>query len=141
MNDNPSRARLAQRLIAIAAIAFGLVTVLAGGRVLGGADPGYVVFRPLLVFNTTMGVVYAAAGILTWRSVVLGKRASLAIFVLNLLVLAGIGYVFAAGGAVAVESLRAMAFRTGLWLILFLGLAWLARRSGPGEADVITRRA
>ena len=44
-----------RRAIALAAGAFGLVTVVAGTRVLTGTDPGYVVFRPLLVFDTFMG--------------------------------------------------------------------------------------
>lgn len=133
MTMTDPRSRLARGIIAFAAIAFGLVTIVAGGRVLGGADPGYVVFRPLLVFNTTMGFVYAAAGIVTLRSAAVGRLAALAIFVLNLIALAGIGYVYAAGGAVAVESLRAMAFRTGVWLILLLGLVWLAHRSGSAR--------
>lgn len=133
MNMTHPRSRLAQRIIAFVAIAFGLVTILAGGRVLGGADPGYVVFRPLLVFNTTMGFVYVAAGIVMLRSAPLGRLAALSIFVLNLVALAGIGFVYAAGGAVAVESLRAMAFRTGIWLILLLGLVWLVHRSGSAR--------
>jgi hypothetical protein len=33
-----------QALVALIAALFGLVTVFAGGRVLAGADPGYLVF-------------------------------------------------------------------------------------------------
>jgi hypothetical protein len=111
------------------ASAFGVATVIAGGRVLAGADPGYVVFRPLLIFNTAMGVAYLAAGIITWRSLERGRVAAAAVFFLNLVVLGAIGYLYAAGGAVAVESIRAMAFRAGVWLVLFLGLAWLNRQT------------
>ena len=63
-----------RRILAFVAIAFGLLTVFAGGRVLAGADPGYVVFRPLLVFNFAMGFVYVAAGVAALRSAELGKR-------------------------------------------------------------------
>lgn len=35
-------------VLAFIAILFGIATIFAGGRVLLGADPGYVVFRPLL---------------------------------------------------------------------------------------------
>ena len=42
---------------------FGLV---AGGRVLLGGDPGYVVYLPLLVFNTAMGVAYLFTGVRAW---------------------------------------------------------------------------
>ncbi len=121
--------RLIQNILALVAILFGLVTVFAGGRVLLGADPGYIVFRPLLIYNTVMGFAYIAAGATAWRSVVRGRQAAGAIFVLNLLVLAGIGALYATGDSVAVESVRAMTLRTVVWLALFVGFAWLVRRS------------
>jgi hypothetical protein len=118
-----------RRLLAFVAIAFGLLTVVAGGRVLAGADPGYVVFRPLLVFNFAMGFVYVAAGVAALRSAELGKRAAGAILLLNLLVLATIAYLCSGGSPVAIDSVRAMSFRTAVWLGLFLGQAWLIRRT------------
>ena len=123
-----------QRILGFVAVAFGLATIVAGGRVLGGADPGYVVFRPLLLFNTAMGGVYVAAGIVALRSLARGKRAAAGIFLLNLLVLGIIGYLYVAGSAVAIDSIRAMTFRTGVWLVLFLGLTWLDRgRHAPAN--------
>ena len=122
------------RILGFVAVAFGLATIVAGGRVLGGADPGYVVFRPLLLFNTAMGGVYVAAGIVALRSLASGKLAAAGIFLLNLLVLGIIGYLYVAGSAVAIDSIRAMTFRTGVWLVLFLGLAWLDRgRHAPAN--------
>ncbi|MDO8631094.1 MAG: hypothetical protein Q7R41_11440 [Phycisphaerales bacterium] len=121
--------RLGQRILAFVATVFGFATVVAGGRVLAGADPGYVVFRPLVIFNTAMGVAYVASGIITLRSLGRGKFAAATIFVLNLLVLGVIGYLYSAGSAVAIDSIRAMTFRTGVWLALFLGLAWLGQVS------------
>lgn len=47
-----------QKILALAALFFGLATIVAGVRVLTGADPGYLVFRPLLVYNTVMGLMY-----------------------------------------------------------------------------------
>jgi hypothetical protein len=120
-------------VLALVAIVFGVMTIVAGTRVLGGADPGYIVFRPLLIYNTAMGLAYVAAGVVAWRNLVAGKRAAAAIFLLNLLVLGTIAYLYTAGSAIAVESLGAMAFRTIVWLLLFLGLAWAGRRSNvPG---------
>lgn len=110
-----------RRILAFVAIAFGILTIVAGGRVLAGADPGYVVFRPLLVFNFAMGFVYVAAGVAALRSAALGKRAAGAIFALNLLVLVAIAVLYAAGAAVAIDSVRAMSLRTAVWLGLFLG--------------------
>ena len=129
MSSSRPSVRLGHGIPAFVATAFGLATVVAGGRVLAGADPGYVVFRPLLIFNTAMGVAYLAAGIITWRSLDKGKFVAGTIFVLNLLALGIIGYLYAGGSAVAIDSLRAMTFRTLVWLVLFVGLALLGRKS------------
>ena len=119
--------RILQGILAAVAVLFGAATLLAGGRVLLGSDPGYEVFRPLLIYNTAMGLAYLAAGIAVWRSVNAGRNAAGAIFLLNLLVLVGILVTYRSGGAVAVDSLRAMTLRTVVWLVLFLGASWLVR--------------
>lgn len=128
MSDGAPKVRLLQAILAAVAILFGVATIVAGARVLGGADPGYVVYRPLVLYNTVMGVAYVAAGIVAWRSVEGGRRLAVTIFALNVLMLGVVVYLYAAGRAVAVDSVRAMAFRTVVWLALFLGLGWLARR-------------
>ncbi len=125
--------RLLQNFLALVAILFGVVTVFAGARVLLGADPGYVVFRPLLIYNTAMGFAYFAAGVLAWRSLIQGRQAAAAISMLNLLVLAAIGALFVTGGAVAVESVRAMTLRSVVWLALLVGLAWLGHKNTHAE--------
>lgn len=123
------RPLIAQRALALLAAAFGVVTLVAGTRVLAGADPGYVVFRPLLWFNTVMGVAYLAAAFAIWRDAALGRRAALAIFALNLVVLAAVTVLHVSGAAVAATSLGAMSLRTGFWLALWLALSRLARRT------------
>lgn len=129
------RPRPARMITALVAIVFGVVTVFAGGRVLLGADPGYVVLRPLLGYNTLMGVAYVIAGVLIWRSTTLGTWAAGLIFGLNLVVLVGILMVYRTGGAVAVDSLRAMTFRTVVWLVLFVAAWRLAAPGGKVPAD------
>lgn len=121
-----SRGKL-QSTIALLAVVFGVVTVAAGARVLLGADPGYTVYLPLLGFNTAMGIAYVAVGILTWRSLRVGMLSAATIFAVNLLVLAAIGYLFFTSGGVALESLKAMTFRTAVWLLFLLALAWAGR--------------
>lgn len=120
------------KVLAGIAVLFGVVTIFAGTRVLRGADPGYIVFRPLLLYNTIMGFVYAGVGVAMWRRLDFGRKGAATIFLLNLLVLGAIGIVYLSGGAVAVESLRAMTLRTGVWLLLFLGLRRLGCRNDPG---------
>jgi len=128
----PHRVRIVQILVAAVAFLFGVATLFAGGRVLLGSDPGYEVFRPLLIYNTAMGVAYLAAGITVWRSVKAGRYAAGAIFLLNLLVLVGILVIYRSGGAVAVDSLRAMTLRTVVWLVLFMAVSWLGRYRTAG---------
>ena len=125
--------RILRTIFVAVAVLFGALTLVAGSRALMGSDPGYVVFRPLLIYNTVMGLAYLAAGITLWRSVNTGRNAAGAIFLLNLVVLVGILVIYDSGGTVAVDSLRAMTLRTVVWLVLFVGASWLARRQGAGE--------
>lgn len=129
----PRSVRAVQIVVATIAVLFGVATLFAGGRVLLGSDPGYEVFRPLLVFNTTMGVAYLAAGITVWRNVHAGRYAAGAIFLLNLLVLVGILLLYRGGGAVAADSLRAMILRTVVWLVLLVAVLWIQSASRGGR--------
>ena len=119
--------KITQSVLALVATLFGLATIFAGTRVLLGSDPGYIVFRPLLIYNTAMGIVYVAAGILIWRNFKQGMYVAAAIFFLNLVVLAAIYFLYTEGSSIAVDSLRAMSLRTAVWLVLFAGLWWLNR--------------
>ena len=116
-----------QRIMATVAVVFGIVTIIAGSRVLTGTDPGYTVFQPLLVYNTLMGVAYIAGGLMIWRNLRRGKYVAASIFTLNLIVLGGIAYLYFVSDGVAVDSLRAMTLRTVVWLVLLLGSMWLGR--------------
>lgn len=132
-NPSPPDSGTRQKVLAGVAMLFGVVTIFAGTRVLTGTDPGYIVFRPLLVYNTVMGFFYVAAGIMAWRNLEQGRKAAAAIFLLNLLVLVAIGFLYRSGGAVAIESLRAMTLRTGIWLVLFVSFRRLGHRSGTSR--------
>ena len=116
-----------QRVMAAVAVVFGIVTIIAGSRVLTGTDPGYTVFQPLLVYNTLMGIAYIAGGLMIWRNIRRGKYVAASIFTLNLIVLGCIAYLYFVSGGVAVDSLRAMTLRTVVWLVLLLGSMWLGR--------------
>ena len=117
-----------QRFLALVAILFGAVTLFSGGRVLLGHDPGFLVYRPLLVFNVCMGLVYLAVGGLAWARLRVGMAGAALIFGLNLVVLVLVAWLYSADGGVAAQSVRAMSLRTGVWLLLFGGLALLVRR-------------
>lgn len=127
---------MGQKALALGAVVFGAVTIAAGARVLAGSDPGYVVYWPLLIYNTVMGVVYIGVGAGAWRRLDHGRNGAAAVFLLNLLVLAAIWLLHTSGGAVATESLRAMTLRTAVWGVLFVGFWWLNRRS-PGDGSQV----
>lgn len=114
---------------AVGAVLFGVVTVVAGVRVLLGADPGYVVFAPLLRFNAIMGVVYVVVGVMAWRDLRLGVYGAAAVCVLNVAALLTVGYLYTPNGSIAVESVQAMTLRTVVWLALLGVLAWSSRRA------------
>jgi hypothetical protein len=121
-------ARLWTRGIAVIALVFGAATIAAGASVLAGRDAGYVVYRPLLIFNTAMGVAYAAAAVLIWRDLARGRLAAAVILALNLAMLGLVGYLFRTSDVVAVDSVRAMVFRSAVWLVMFGVLVWIGRR-------------
>ena len=127
MTEKSARRPLGQQFSAVVAVIFGLATLWAGGSVLAGRDPGYLVYRPLLLFNTLMGVVYLGAGMLAWRRARSGRTAAAVIFGLNLLVLGGVLYLYRTSAVVAIDSVRAMTLRSGVWLALLLVLIWASR--------------
>jgi hypothetical protein len=118
-----------QRATIAVALLFGVLSVVAGGRVLLGGDPGYVVFTPLVIFNTLMGFAYIAAAVVIRESAERGRRAAGIIVLLNLIVLALVVVSWAAAGPVAVDSVRAMALRAAVWIGIVAALGSVLRRS------------
>jgi hypothetical protein len=118
-----------QGILSLIPVLFGITTIIVGIGVVAGSEPGYKVFRPLLIYNTFMGLVYVIAGILAWRNINRGKYASAGIFILNLLVLGTISYIYVLGNDIAIESVRAMIFRTSIWFSLFVSYMWLSYRN------------
>ncbi len=125
--------KLLRILAALVAILFGLLTVFVGTRVLLGTDPGYLVFKPLLIYNTFMGLAYIGAGVLIWRQPEKGVKAAGTIALLNALVFAAIAVLYARTDLVAVDSVRAMTLRTSVWVVLFLLTVWCIHKENGNE--------
>jgi hypothetical protein len=107
------------------AVAVGLLTVIGGWSVLAGIrEPGYAVYNPLLVFNSAMGVWYLAAGILILSRRPAGRWSAGLIALANALVLAAL---LVLPAPVAMNTLVAMGFRTGLWVAVYGVLRWPGR--------------
>ena len=128
------RGSRARALAAVVAVVFGVVTIGTGTRVLLGSDPGYVVYRPLLVFNTTMGIFYVIVGLVAWRKSRLGVYGAAGIAALNLIALCVIAYLYTPEGSIAGTSLQAMAFRTVVWIVLVIAFA-RALGTNAGRTD------
>lgn len=127
--DRASVTRVWTRLVGAAAIAFGFVTIVAGGRVLFGDDTArtaagaYVGF--VLWFNFLAGFAYivAGAGLLLWRRwsaflaalIATATAVTAAIFAIHVF----------AGGAYEMRTVVAMAFRLAVWA----AIAFVACRS------------
>ncbi len=110
------------KILSLVGIIFGVVTIISGGLVLFGRNPGYVVFLPLVIYNTAMGIVYIVAGVVTLRNTVLGKNLAGTIFFLNLMAIIIIVFLYLGGSAIAIQSFAAMSFRSVVWLVIYLGL-------------------
>ena len=106
--------KITHNALALVAVLFGLVTIFAGTRVLLSSDPGYIVYRPLLIYNAVMGIVYVSAGIIALQNVKQGMYVAAVIFALNLVVLSAIYYLYTEGSSIAIDSLRAMTLRTAV---------------------------
>jgi hypothetical protein len=119
------------------AILFGFLTLFAGFRILFSiSDPGYVVFKPLLIYNTFMGFVYAITGWFIWKKPEKGLLMTKFVASLNLIVWIIIAALFGLSeGWIAVESLHAMTFRTVIWLGMFFILK-LAKREHLGPKQI-----
>jgi hypothetical protein len=113
----PVRNSIALRTSAAIGLLFGVLSVVAGGRVLSDIDrPDYVVLHWLVLYNVAAGFVGAVAGIGLWllRSWAVDLARTLAGFhgaVLVVLIAR-----FATGAPVAVDSLLAMLLRTLVWV-------------------------
>lgn len=119
----PSRFRISAGVAGV----LGLLTIVAGGRVLLGGNPGYVVMRPVLLFNVVMGAIYLVAALLMFRASSHGSVLAWFIAEANLVVLIGVVALRLLHQPVATQTLAAMAFRTGAWFLIL----WLVRSSSP----------
>ncbi len=116
------------RFFSIIGIVFGTLTIISGSAVLLGSNPGYVVFLPLVLFNTTMGLLYIVSGIVAWKIPMLGKVMAGGVFLLNLTVLVIISFLYITVSDIALQSLGAMLFRCIVWLTIYFGLARAVRQ-------------
>ncbi len=121
------RPRMAMRIAAVVAVAFGLLTLKEGGTILFGSAAAraaaghYVPF--VLWFNFFAGFAYVAAGIGLW----LGRRwaagLAIAIAMATAVTFAAFGVHVQSGGAFEPRTVVAMSLRTLVWVVISI-IAW-----------------
>lgn len=114
-------------LAALAALAFGAVTLQAGGDVLFGpesAREAVGAYVPFVVwFNFGAGFAYLAGAVGLFLRARWALWLALAIAGATLVVYAAFGIHVLTGGAFEPRTVAAMAVRTAFWLVM----AWVAR--------------
>ncbi len=128
-NTVTARPRLAI-MAAVVAVLFGGLTLYSGGSVLFIDGPARVAagnYVPaVLWFNFLAGFVYilAGMGLFLWRgwAVVL----AMVIAVATLIVFAGLGLHILSGGDYELRTVKAMALRSSVWIMIafFVRAAW-----------------
>jgi len=114
-------------IAAILGIIIGVLTIIAGSKVLLGISlPNYSILRWLVIYNVLFGVISVIAGIGLWNLLSWAVLLSRVITALHGLILIILILMFMLGKPIAVQSIMAMLFRTTIWL----GIVVTTRKSG-----------
>lgn len=126
--------RLPIRIAAILSFVIGVMSIVAGGAVLRGRDPGYHVIAWLPAYNFAVGLVSAVVtAALIWRQSRAALAAALATFAGHTLVMVILQTAYR--DVVARQSLMAMTFRMAVWLLILLLVLAQGRRERRPASD------
>jgi hypothetical protein len=107
------------RISAVLALAIGLMTIVEGGSVLLGIETKeYHVLSWLLRYNVAMGFVSLAAGLGLWTEKKWAAALAMTILACHGAVFFSLAAMHLLGRTVAVVSIGAMLFRTGIWTVI-----------------------
>jgi hypothetical protein len=116
------------RAVAVAAIAFGLLTIKAGGTVLFGGEAARAAagdYVPFVVgFNFAAGFAYVLAGVGFWLRQRWAVWLAIAIAGSTATVFSAFGVYVLSGGAYKQLTVAAMTVRTAVWV----AFSWIAYR-------------
>jgi len=106
------------KIAAILAFFIGLMSIIAGSKVLLGIDSkNYTVLNWLVIYNVFFGVISIIGAYLIWQKHRLTKTVIVVILTSHVLMLL---YLNIFNENVAPESINAMTFRVSIWTIIAL---------------------
>src|SRR5574338_1078896 len=116
------------KIASVLVLVIGVMSILAGGKVMRGWNPGYSVLAWLPIYNFSMGIVTLVLAVLIWFDSRYAMAASLVTFGIHALVLVLLLTVFR--DAVPRQSIAAMLFRLVTWLVVLALMVISARKVG-----------
>jgi hypothetical protein len=106
------------KIAAVLALFLGLMSVLAGSMVLLGIDTKeYNILTWLVSYNVIFGVISIFAAYLIWRENKKSKYLNLFILAMHFMIFFILRFF---SSNVASESIKAMVFRTSIWVLIIL---------------------
>ncbi len=110
------------RILAIAAIAFGALTVLSGGRALFGGDEARAslgnIVDFVLWFNFLAGFVYVLTGVGLWLNRAWSPWTASALAIATGFVAGAFAFRVLGGGAYEMRTVGALVSRLGFWMVV-----------------------
>jgi len=108
--------KILKKIAATLALFIGLMSVFAGSKVLLGIDSkDYNILTWLVSYNIIFGVISIVAAYLIWKAKKMSKSLTLFILAMHFMVFL---YLKFFSDTVAIDSIKAMIFRTSIWLLI-----------------------
>ncbi len=110
--------KILKKIAAILALFIGVMSVFAGSKVLLGMDSkDYNVLTWLVSYNVIFGLISIITSYFIWKNSSKGNYLILFILIMHFMVFM---YLKFFSDTVAIESIKAMIFRTSIWLLITL---------------------
>jgi len=108
--------KILKKIAAILALFIGLMSVFAGSKVLLGIDTkDYTILTWLVSYNVIFGFISIFAAYLIWKAKENSKYLTLFILSMHFMVFIYLKFL---SNTVASESVKAMIFRTSIWIFI-----------------------
>lgn len=105
-----------KKIAAILALFIGLMSVFAGSKVLLGIDTkNYTILTWLVTYNVIIGFISIFTAYLIWKTKENSKNLTLFILSMHFIVFIYLKFL---SNTVASESVKAMIFRTSIWILI-----------------------